>query len=395
MSSSSNLDLRIGILASSFEACKSLAEEVEETGMCSVAVEAAEYCKTRNDESARKILKADPEIVIVDLEEFGEGVESLQLLNSILPKAWLFVASESTDPEKIIEAMRAGAREFISKPVTAENLSQALTRFRTERKRRGTEVSRGQIYCVTAAKGGSGATSVAINLVASLSVLQNTQVALIDLNQPMGDAAAYLNLKPNYSIQDALAQSDRLDPVLLQSLMSRADGFGVLPGVPEYVPGQEPDPGSLGKLIEVASQTFTHSVVDLPSNLDEDAMRVVTESADAVIVVLTPELPALWRTHRLLAFLERTAGTDKIRVVVNRSAKGDLINEKEIQKVLEHPVYWSLPNDYGAAIGAINSGKPMVSLNHSQLSRSYRELAGSLSGIRSEEKKKGFLNIFG
>ncbi|HUG43099.1 MAG TPA: hypothetical protein VMN76_02555, partial [Acidobacteriota bacterium] len=278
---------------------------------------------------------------------------------------------------------------------TAENLSQALTRFRSERKRRGTEVSRGQIYCVTAAKGGAGATSVAINLVASLSVMQNTQVVLIDLNHPMGDAAAYLNLNPTYNVQDALAQADRLDPVLLQSLMTRADGFGVLPGVPEYVSGQEPDPGSLGKLIEVASQTFTHSVVDLPSSLDEDAMRVVTESADAVIVVLTPELPALWRTHRLLTFLERTAGTDKIRLVVNRSAKGDAINEKQIQKVLEHPVYWSLPNDYGAAIGAINSGKPMISVNHSQLSRSYRELAVSLSGIRTQEKKKGFLNIFG
>lgn len=395
MSSSSNLDLRIGILASSFEACKSLAEEVEETGMCSVVVEAAEYCKTRNDESARKILKADPEIVIVDLEEFDEGVESLQLLNSILPKAWLFVASDSTDPEKIIEAMRAGAREFISKPVTAENLSQALTRFRSERKRRGTEVSRGQIYCVTAAKGGSGATSVAISLVASLAALQDTRVALIDLNQPMGDAAAYLNLKPTYSVQDALAQSERLDPVLLESLMSRADGFGVLPGVPEYVPGQEPEPGRLAKLIEVASQTYTHSVVDLPSGLDEESMRVVTDSASAVIVVLTPELPALWRTHRLLTFLERTAGMDKLRLVVNRSAKGDLINEKEIQKVLEHPVYWSLPNDYGAAISAINSGKPIVSVNHSQLSRSYRELAGSLSGIPAEAKKKGFLNIFG
>lgn len=395
MTKRSASNLKIGILAPSFEACQELAEQVEETKMGSVAIQAAEYCESRNDEAARKLLKADPDIVIVDLAQFDEAVASLKVLSAIIPTAWLFVTSESTDPEEIIEAMRAGAREFITKPVNAESLSQALDRFLSERKKRGAEVVRGQLYCVTAAKGGSGATSVAINLVASLSALPGTRAALFDLNQPMGDAAAYLNLKPTYSIQDALAQADRLDPVLLQSLMTRTEGFGVLPGVPEYVPGHEPDPESLGRLIEVAAQTFTHSVIDLPSSLDEDALRVVTETADAVIVVLTPELPALWRTHRLLTFLEKTAGTDKIRLVVNRSAKGDLINEKEIRKVLEHGVYWSLPNDYGAAIGAINSGKPIGSVNHSQLSRSYRELAGSLSGIQTEEKKKGFLNIFG
>jgi Flp pilus assembly CpaE family ATPase len=88
----------------------------------------------------------------------------------------------------------------------------------------------GALYCVTSAKGGAGATSVTLNLATALSELPETRVAVLDLNSPVGDAAAYLNLSPRFTASDAMEAAGRLDGVLLESYMSRSNGLAVLPG---------------------------------------------------------------------------------------------------------------------------------------------------------------------
>src|SRR3989442_899075 len=149
-----------------------------------------------------------------------------------------------------------------------------------------------------------------------------------------------------------------------------------------------PDLYELANVLEVAAQTYTHTILDLPSSWDEDRMRMVVEMSAGIIVVLTPELPALWRTHRLLQFLDRSGGTEKLRLVLNRCGTTDEITNSDVEKVLSHPVYWRLPNNYNSAIEAINSGKPLAALNHSALARSYHELACRLAGIVAPEKPR-------
>jgi pilus assembly protein CpaE len=112
-----------------------------------------------------------------------------------------------------------------------------------------------------------------------------------------------------------------------------------------------------------------------------------------VLVVLTPELPALWRTQRLFSFLQGACGAEKLRVILNRSRRSDEITDREIEKTLRHPVYWQLPNDYQSCIKAINSGRPLVTANHSDLARGYKELARRVSGIALPEKR-GLRRLF-
>jgi pilus assembly protein CpaE len=385
-------DLTVGIVAPSAEIRQAFRTQLSDAGITARIQESDQYCLSRNDSSTRRLASAGIELVLVDMEEPTAGLQTLRVLQSVIPAAWFFVLADKTDSQTLIECMRAGARDVITKPLAPRALSQALTRFLSEQMRQGDQQQQtGNIYCVTTAKGGSGATTVAINLAASLSQINNRRVAFIDLNYPVGDAAAYLNLRPDFTLADALAAASRLDTVLLESYMSRAEDFWVLAGFKDYVPGVSLDHKDLVKVLEVASHAYQDVLLDLPSLLDEKMLHAVAEMAKMVLLVLTPELPALWRTERLLHFFGRNGTREKLRVIVNRSNKRDDITEKEITKVLETPVFWRLPNNYSASIQSINSGRPVVSINHSDLSRGYRELAHELTGLPRGNRNEGLL----
>jgi pilus assembly protein CpaE len=187
--------------------------------------------------------------------------------------------------------------------------------------------------------------------------------------------------------------------VLLDSFMSHSDGIALLPGPKAFWterPGttqHAPSVESLGHMLDIVARNYRYAMVDLNSSLDKPQMEVVIKRATSVVVVLTPELPALWRTQSLFEFLKDCGGKDKVRIVVNRCRRTDQITAAEIEKTLKHPVFWKLPNDYNASIEAINSGKPLVSLNHVDLSHSYRMLAHRLAEIELPTKRSRILRM--
>jgi pilus assembly protein CpaE len=315
-------------------------------------------------------------------------------LHAVLPESALYACGASTDPQLIIETMQAGAREFLAKPVSARNVALAFGRYIDERDRlKAGSKSRGKIYSVTAAKGGAGATSVAINLATTIADSSGTRVAVLDLNSPVGDAASYLNLKPQFSLSDALAAAPRLDAVLLETFMSKAGNVSVLPG-PKQFKSTAVSPPALAKLLRVVAGSYVHTLIDLPSTLDQEMLQVATDASEAVLVIMTPELPAVWRTHRLLALLASSGCGDRLRLILNRDNSRDEITEKEITRVLNHPIYFRLPNNYAAAIQAINKGKPIVDVNHSGLATGYRQLTQKLTGVASGKSRRGLSKIF-
>ena len=387
--------ISVGILAPSAEVRESLAVHVEATGLAEVKVRVDEYCAVEDDHPTATFLEAQPQIIIVDMQDVRAAVKALFTLHAVLPEAWLYASCNSSDPQLIIETMHAGAREFMPKPVTARSLSTAFARYLDEKNRLRTDLKeRGRIFSVTAAKGGAGATSVAINIAVTLATVPDTRVALIDLNSPVGDVAAYLNQKPQFTVADALAAAPRLDPVLLETFTTKASGVSVLAGPKKFQAGPTPAPAALAKLLRVAAQTHSHIFIDLPSSLDLELLRVVTDASEAVLVVLTPEFPALWRTHRLVLFLASTGCADRLRLVLNRDNSRAEIDEKEIKKALNYPIYWRLPNNYSSAIQAVNQGKPIVTVNHSSLASSYKKLSHELSGLPLPQKRRGLMRLF-
>jgi pilus assembly protein CpaE len=385
--------LTIGILAPLPDIRDSLKGHIEATQLAVVKITADEYCAVEDDYPTQRFIEARPDIIFVDMQDQRAAVQSLITLHGVLPEAWLYACGAPNDPQLIIETMQAGGREFLAKPVTARGIALAFNRYIEERDRiRVAGKTRGKIYTVTSAKGGAGATSVAVNLATTLAGVSRTRVAILDLNSPIGDAASYLNLKPQFTLSDALASTARLDSVLLETFMTKSGNVSLLPGPRQTTSCTAPVP-TLAKLLRVVAGTYSHVFIDLPSSLDQETLQVFTEASEAVLVVMTPELPAIWRTHRLISILAAAGCADRIRLILNRDNSRDEITEKEITRALNHPVYFRLPNNYGAAIEAINQGKPIVEVNHSNLSNGYRQLTQELTGVAMQKQKRGFFRF--
>jgi pilus assembly protein CpaE len=384
--------ISVAIVSPTTETRTILRNLIEETGLASVLLEVDQYCATYGDRPTRRIIDVQPQVILVDMNDSKAAVRALTILHLEIPDAWLYVSAHDADSQAIIESMRAGAREFLPQPIDLGILTQAFARYITEH-RPNQEGGKGVVYCVTASKEGVGATSIAINTAVSLATLPDTRVALIDLNSPVGDAAAYLNLKPQYTVADALAAAMKLDPVLLETFMNHAYGISVLAGLKEFQPLQMPGLDALSQMLQVITQYYTHTFIDLPPNIDLEQLQVLVEISSAMLVILTPELPTLWRTDRYLRFLSSAGNTDKLRLIVNRVTANDDIDEKAIVKALNHEVYWKLPNNYKALINAINSGKPLVTVNNSALVASYMKLAHRLTGMPELNSKSGRISI--
>ena len=386
--------IKVGIVAPSDKTRAQLRKVAKATELAEVSLEVGQYCLTSRKGSTRRFLEVKPDIILVDLEDPEAAIQTLHTLHSALPESWLVVTSEKKRAQLIIRAMQAGAREFLVQPIAPKKLSPALERYIAEKQLHQEPKKTGALYCVTSAKGGTGATSVAINLATAVAKEPKNKVALIDLDSPIGDAAAYLDVKPKFTVSDTLAASSRLDPVLLQTYAKGCHGFAVLPGPKEFRPGQMPDVEALSVMLEVVRQAYTHAFVDLPASLNEEHLRVAIELSQAMVAVLTPELPAIWRTDRLLRFLAGSVGSEKVHLVLNRSTNGsDEIANGEIEKAVNQPIFWSLPNDDHASREAIKFGRPLVSMNNSQLAHSYQELAYRLTGTVGPKKKQRFSNI--
>src|SRR6185295_9108377 len=161
--------IAVGIIAPSAETREFVRIQDNATGLASVEMESDQYCTLYGDRVSRRFIEAQPNIIIIDMQDPQAGLQSTSILHAALPDAWLFLSSESTDSQLIIESMRAGAREFLPKPIPSRTLSQAMSRFITEKQRHEEARTAGKLFCITSAKGGSGATSLAINLAASIA----------------------------------------------------------------------------------------------------------------------------------------------------------------------------------------------------------------------------------
>jgi len=385
--------LTIGVLAPDNATSESLNVGIEVTGLAAVTVQGNEYFFSKSDWLARRFVEANPDIVILEVCEQAPALRCLKLLYSVLPNTYFLVASASTDPQLIIEAMRSGAREFIPLPATGASLLQAFNRHIAEAAQRtgADSIKRGRLYSVVSPKPGSGATTLAVNLAGITAANSNSKVALLDMNRPVGDISAYLNLKPTFTIAETIAAVHRLDPVLLESYMTPSNGFSVLSGFRDYSSTRRIGPEALSQILDVSVHTFAHTFVDLSEHLADDEAQVLANMSDAILVVLTPDIPSIWRTECFLNSMAKLNA--KINIILNRKTRNDQISLADIERLLHHSIYFTLPNDYGASMKSLNSGRLLDLKESKHLGRAYSELATQLAGLPTADTRRGLLGL--
>jgi pilus assembly protein CpaE len=331
-----------------------------------------------NDPVIRKTRAFAPDVVLVDIASDGitSTLRTIELLHQELSDAAVFAVGPMTQPQLIVSAMRAGVREYIERPTTTTDLLEAFVRLTTTRRKPGRESTRGKVFTIVNAKGGSGATSIAVNLALALQSIHHS-TALVDL-APLGHCALHLNLKPAFTVSDAITNLHRLDSSLLDSFMARHDrGLQVLAGasIPSAI---EPSASDFARLLDTMLGLFHYIVVDASSRLDS-ATRLVSNLSEKILLVAHADVASLWSAGRVAQYLGESGARDRFALVLNRYRKVPGFDEAQTEAAIGAPVLWRVPNQYFAVSTAIDRGVPLVQQGNTEFARSISGLAELLT----------------
>lgn len=344
------------------------------------------------DPVIRRVQSANPDVILVDIpaDNATMALRAIELIHQELPEPAVFAIGSMQQPQLIVSAMRVGAREFIERPTTTTDLLEAFVRLTTAQRKVKREGSRGKVFTVVNAKGGVGATTVAVNLALALQSAHNN-VALVDLAL-LGHAALHLNMKPLFTISDAIRNLHRLDSSLLESFMTRSsEGLQLLAGV--STPGiVEPSTAEFARLFDMLVNHYRYVVVDASSRLD-GATRLVCNLSETVLLVGHTDVASLWSAARVLQFLGETGGRERVRLVLNRFRKIPGFSEADAEAATGAKLLWKIPNQYFAVSSAIDRGTPLMEQNHTEIARSFTGLAQKLTE-NDEQVKRAAWSLF-
>lgn len=240
---------------------------------------------------------------------------------------------------------------------------------------------RGRITTVFSPKGGVGKTVVAVNLATALAQRATGTVALVDLNVHFGDVAVMLRMQPDHHIGDAANAADRLDAVLLQSLLTRDERsrLVVLAAPPGSSDGNKVTAQTVSVIFEVLRSIADHIVVDTAPGMDDTLLQVLSESEDIVYIV-GMDVPSIKNARIGLQALElMSIPLERVIVVLNRADSKVHLNHRDVEKTLQMKVDASLPSD-ALVPQSVNTGSPAVlEYERSRFAGRVREIAAMVT----------------
>ena len=339
-----------------------------------------------SDPVTRRVRAANPDVTIVDIPVDGSGLalRAIELLHQEMPDTAIFAIGTLNQPQVIVNTMRAGAREFIERPTTTTDLIEAFVRLTTAQRRGKQEGLRGKVFSVINAKGGNGATTVAVNLALALQSAYG-QTALVDL-APLGHAALHMNLKPVFTVADATRNLHRMDASLLESFMTRhSGGLQLLAGtnVPATV---DPSTAEFVRLFDMLVTHYRYVVVDASSRFDA-ASRLIASLSETVLLVACTDVASLWSAARVQQYLSETGSRERVRLVLNRYRKVTGFSESDAESAVGAKLIWRVPNQYFAISNAIDRGTPVMDQRTSEIARCFSGLAQELTRNDVEVKR--------
>ncbi len=374
----------VSILSESPERLAVLQQRIESTQLGRVVFTHSAFPTNAADPAVRRMQDLRTEIVLVDIHshEIGRAMHAIELIHTNVANASVFAAGAMNDPTVIVSAMRAGAREYLERDAAAESFSDALRRFAATGAKARSSSGRARILAVINAKGGAGATTVAVNTAVALEQAHGKTV-LVDVGL-LGHAALHLNVQPAFGIADALQNLHRMDSALLQSFVTPCKGGLHLLAGPQQPLPLAPSAAELARLFDLLVSHFQYVIVDC-SNRTDTLFRMISDLANAVLLVTQADVVSLWSAARVHSFLEQGSGRDRARLIVNRFKKIPGFTDEDIQKVTNCKLLWKLPNNFHAAGPSADKGNPVAFHENNELGRSFHGLANVLAGAAGSE----------
>ena len=350
---------------------------------------------------------AAPDVFIVDIRaDASSGMATIERLRAGHSSVAIFAVAAAPDPDLILQAMRAGANEFFAwTPAgmarSAEESFQGAVRKTAARRDAANAGSRQpcHTHVFLGAKGGAGTTTVAVNCAVELARTSKRPTAIVDLKPCLGEVALFLGVRPRYTVLDAIENLHRLDRDFLKELMSRhKSGLDILAASEQFDRPGAADSPAIEELLRVLTKLYDYVVIDAGNIINSCAIAALY-AADTVFLIANPDVPSVRNAQRLVDRVRQLgAGSERIKVLLNRMTEHHLIGPKQIETALGYGIHQAFASDYPTVSNALNSGVPLTLSNHSELAAQFgnftKQLLGQEAvGAAEPERRRSFLGI--
>jgi pilus assembly protein CpaE len=325
-----------------------------------------------------------PNIVLMDINMPDmDGISASEEISRVAPQSQVIMMSVQSEADYLRRSMLAGAMDFLTKPFTSEELVSSIRRvYAMGASRRaampmqpmpqgsgpaGPAASArrippgGKILLVYSPKGGTGCSTVAVNLAIAIHQLTSKKVALVDASLQFGDAGVLLNLQGNRTMADAVNKIDSLDAQMLSAIMApHASGIQVLaaPDAPEIAETITAD--CIKSLLSSMRRNFDYVVLDTWSYLDDIVLGCM-DTADRILLVMAPEIPSIKSTKQFFEIAEALKyPPEQIDLILNKVIPRDGIRAEQLENSMKHKILAQLDFDSRAIRQAINQGLPIT-----------------------------------
>lgn len=332
--------------------------------------------------------ETQPDVVLMDINMPDmDGITATEIIRKQTPSIQVVILSVQGDQNYMRRAMLVGARDFLTKPPMADELTSTIRRAgqlaHDEKSKvpQGStsqlpanhhpiphfEVKRGKVIMVYSPKGGAGCTTVAVNLALALHN-EETEAALVDANLQFGDVAVFLNEQGKNSILDLTPRAEELDVDIVNEVMIKnaATGLQILaaPPKPEYAEKVKAD--QVSKLLEFLKTMYAYIIVDTSTYVNDVTLSVL-DICDVVVLITTQDIPSI-KNNRLFLDLMLTLGISQEKVLfsMNRYDKRIAITPEKIGENLKLQISAIIPLDERIVIPSVNRGIPFVLDNKTQ-----------------------------
>jgi pilus assembly protein CpaE len=396
MKSNGNKDVVRAALVSANESfAKAVHELVDATrGQVEVGLETDATPDTLLREPTTPIHDYHPHILFLDLGSSpDDGIRLAGLLVRKHPGLGIVASGHELTQAQLVEAMRAGVSEVVGRRPTRDELDAGLNRVLHRIGMTGEAAGvrgAGKVLAFFSAKGGTGCTTVAMNVGVQLHRLTGKKTLLVDLDLELGEIASFMGLRPRFHLVDLLRNFHRMDEDLLPSYIDQHEsGAHVLSAPFEPETGEAIDADQIGAVISFLKRQYDYVVIDTSKSLAPPALAAM-KPADQLYLVANLDLCSLRNFKRCTPILKALGGqaADRMRLVVNRYTKNSLVSLAEMESTVGLPTYARLPNDFHSVIASLSTGKPLVLESNSRYTKSIKEFAARIAGHSGKEGKE-------
>jgi pilus assembly protein CpaE len=325
--------------------------------------------------------QAPVDVLLLDINMPGmDGIATAEQLSLRVPTASIIMMSVQGEPDYLRRAMLAGAREFLVKPFSSDELAASIRNVHQRERQKLDRVAsvrpaasgnghaepiqahNGQVVTFFSPKGGVGRTTLAVNFAVAAKAELGKKVALVDGGLQFGDVGVLLNLNPkNQTIADVAREMAGGDMETLETtLVDHSTGVRVLMAPPSPEMAELVTPDHVSKIISALRLTHDLVVVDC-SPLLQDVTLAFLDQSDIVLTVLTLEITNIKNIRQFLALVEQLGYPEgKVQLLLNRADSGYGIRLHDVESSIGRKISHSIVSDGRTVVYALNRGVPFV-----------------------------------